>query len=66
MVKKLDLYMESGIRGVLDYRPETESGTGCSTSRDYDLAEDAHFGAGERAESSRYPGLSGGVDGLLE
>ena len=64
MVKKLDLYMESGIKEFWIIDPKLKT-VRVFSFRDYDLAEDAHFGAGERAESFLYPGLSAAVDKLL-
>lgn len=64
MVKKLDLYMESGIKEfwIIDLKLKAVRVFGF---KDYDLAEDAHFGAGGTAESFLYPGLTAEVDGLL-
>lgn len=64
MVKKLDLYMESGIKEfwIIDAKLKAVRVFGF---RDSDLKEDAHFSAGGTAESFLYPGLSADVDGLL-
>lgn len=64
MVKKLDLYMESGIKEfwIIDAKLKAVRVFGF---RDSDLKEDAHFSAGGTAESFLYPGLSADVDSLL-
>jgi Uma2 family endonuclease len=64
MVKKLDLYMESGIKEFWILDPKLKA-VRVFGFRDYDLKEDAHFGVKERAESFLYPGLSADVGGLL-
>jgi Uma2 family endonuclease len=64
MVKKLDLYMESGIKEFWIIDPKLKA-VRVFGFLDYDLKEDAHFGVGERAESFLYSGLSADVGGLL-
>lgn len=72
MVKKLDLYMESGMKEFWCVDPKLKE-IRVFRFQDYTIAEDASFkaggdgsAAGETAESFLYPGLRVGADGLLQ
>ena len=65
MVKKLDLYMESGMKEFWCVDPKLKE-IRVFRFQDYDIAEDASFGSAKTAESFLYPGLRVEVDGLLE
>lgn len=63
-VKKMDLYMDSGIREYWLIDPEKKS-IGVYSFEDYELSSDDLFSAGQTAGSRLFPGLESAVDAVF-
>jgi len=63
-VKKMDLYMDSGIQEFWLIDPEKVS-IGVYTFEEYELASDDIFFSGQRAVSRLFPGLEAAVDSVF-
>ena len=64
MVKKMDLFMDSGIREYWLIDPEKKS-IGVYSFKEYELASDDIFFAGQTAVSQIFPGLEAELDAVF-